>query len=256
VPLAAARGARIILVVPDQLYPLMSGLSGIQECRPSSTGFPAAFDLYCPLTSLPLAFGTTLETIPRPVCLSPLAPGLVRAWEDQLGPHTQLRVGLVWSGNPRHTGDHRRSMSPRTMARLLDVGAVFVSLQKDPRPDDKAFLSDRTDIIDLSAGLTDFLQTAALISCLDVVITVDTSVAHLSATLGRATWILLPHVPDWRWLLDRDDSPWYPAARLFRQSASREYASVMDRIRDELLARISRFEAEKQNPPARPSQHR
>jgi hypothetical protein len=255
VPLVAARGARVILVVPDPLHPLMSDLCGIQECRPHSAGFPSTFDFYCPLTSLALAFGTTLETIPRPICLPPLAPNLIRAWEDRLGLHTRLRVGLVWSGNPRHHGDHRRSMPLRTMARLLDVDAVFVSLQKDPRPDDKALLSERTDITDLSAGLTDFSQTAALISCLDVVITVDTSVAHLAATLGCATWILLPQVPDWRWLLGRDDSPWYPTARLFRQTATREYASVMHRVRDELLDQISRFEAAKRNSPARPDMH-
>jgi ADP-heptose:LPS heptosyltransferase len=110
------------------------------------------------------------------------------------------------------------------------------SLQKDQRPGDKAFLDERSDVIDLSAGLTDFLQTAALISCLDVVITVDTSVAHLAGTLGRATWILLPHVPDWRWLLNRDDSPWYPTVRLFRQSETREYGSVIERVRTELAA--------------------
>jgi ADP-heptose:LPS heptosyltransferase len=127
------------------------------------------------------------------------------------------------------------------MACLFDIGASFVSLQKDPRPDDKAFLAGRDDIVDLTAHLTDFVETAALISCLDIVITVDTSVAHLAATLGRPTWILLPHLPDWRWLLDRDDSPWYPAARLFRQTATREYASVLDRVRSELLAEVSRF---------------
>jgi hypothetical protein len=186
-----------------------------------------------------LAFGTTLKTIPGPIQLPPLAPSLIRAWEDRLGPHTRLRVGLVWSGNPRHPDDHRRSIPLRTMARLLDIDAVFVSLQKDPRPDDKAFLSERTEIMDISAGLTDFLQTAALISCLDVVITVDTSVAHLAAKLGRATRILLPYVPDWRWLLGRDDSPWYPTARLFRQTATREYASVVDRVRDELFREFS-----------------
>lgn len=255
VPLLATRGARVILVVPDPLYPLMSDLCGIHECRPQSAGFPPAFDFYCPLTSLALAFGTTLETIPRPICLPPLAPSLIRAWEDRLGPHTRLRVGLVWSGNPRFRGDHRRSMPLRTITRLLDVDADFVSLQKDPRPDDKALLDARTDITDLSAGFTDFLQTAALISCLDVVITSDTSVAHLAATLGRATWILLQHVPDWRWLLGRDDSPWYPTARLFRQTATREYASVVHRVRDELLAEISRFEAAKRNSPARPDLH-
>jgi tetratricopeptide (TPR) repeat protein len=244
-PLVAARGARLIFVVPDELHPLMSDLPGIWECRPHSAGFPPAFDLYCPLTSLPLAFGTTLETIPSPLRLQPLAPDLIRAWENRLGPYTRLRVGLVWSGNPRHPDDHRRSMPLQTMARLLDVDATFVSLQKDPRPDDKVFLSERPDIIDLSTSLNDFLQTAALISCLDVVITVDTSVAHLAATLGRATWILMPYIPDWRWLLGRNDSPWYPSARLFRQTATREYATVVDRVRDELLGQISRFEAEK-----------
>ena len=228
VPLVAARGARVIFVVPDLLYRLMSGLPGVQECRPSSTGYPATFDVYCPLTSLPLAFGTALETIPPPVCLPPLAPGLIAAWEERLGPRTRLRVGLVWLGNPRHPDDLRRSIPLRTMARLLDVDAMFVSLQKDPRPDDKSFLSERNDIIDLSAGLTDFLQTAAQISCLDVVITVDTSVAHLAATLGRATWILLSHVPNWRRLLGRDDSPWYLTVRLFRQSETREYGSVTE----------------------------
>jgi tetratricopeptide (TPR) repeat protein len=243
VPLAAARGARVIFVIPDQLHPLMSSLAGVQECRLSSTGYPSTFDLYCPLMSLPLAFGTTLETIPPPLRLPPLAPNLIRAWEDRLGPHTRLRVGLVWSGNPRHPDDLRRSIPFQTMARLLDVNAMFVSLQKDPRPNDKTFLNQCKDVIDLSAGLTDFLQTAALISCLDIVITVDTSVAHLAATLGCATWILLPHVPDWRWLLNRDDSPWYPTARLYRQSKTREYASVLDRVRDELLVQISIFEA-------------
>jgi Glycosyltransferase family 9 (heptosyltransferase) len=227
--------------VPDALYPLMSGLPGVQECRPHSAGFAPAFDLYCPLTSLPLAFGTTQQTIPPPLRLPPLAPDLVRVWQDRLGPHTRLRVGLVWSGNPKHPDDHHRSIPLQMMARLVDIDADFVSLQKDPRPDDKAFLSESTGITDLSAGLTDFLQTAALISCVDVVITVDTSVAHLAATLGCATWILLPHLPDWRWLLGRDDSPWYPTARLFRQTATREYSTVVDRIRDQLQARISGF---------------
>ena len=111
-------------------------------------------------------------------------------------------------------------MSLRTLSRILDIDATFVSLQKDPRPDDQATLLEQPDIIDLTADLTDFSETAALINCLDLVITVDTSVAHLAAALGRPTWILLPYTPDYRWLLDRDDSPWYPTARLFRQSAT------------------------------------
>jgi ADP-heptose:LPS heptosyltransferase len=130
-------------------------------------------------------------------------------------------------------------MPLRTLARILDVDASFISLQKDPRPDDRATLLERSEIIDLTANLTDFAETAALVSCLDLVITVDTSVVHLAGALGRPTWLLLPYQPDWRWLLDRDDSPWYPTVRLFRQTATREYGSVVDRVRTELLAMVS-----------------
>jgi Flp pilus assembly protein TadD len=242
VPMVVARGAHVILVVPDALYPLLSGVSGVYECRSYSSGWPLAFDVYCPIGSLPLAFGTKLETIPPATYLPPLAVGRVRAWEDRLDHQGRLRVGLVWSGNPKHGNDRDRSMPLRTMARLFDVGATFVSLQKDLRPDDKAFLSERTDIIDLTADFTDLAETAALISCLDLVITVDTSVAHLAATLGRPTWVLLPYLPDWRWLLDRDDSPWYPTVRLFRQQETGDYASVVERVRTELVAIISTFE--------------
>jgi hypothetical protein len=163
----------------------------------------------------------------------------VQAWEDRLGRHDRLRVGLVWSGNPKHDNDRNRSIPLRMLARILDVDATFVSLQKDPRPDDRAPLLERPEIVDLTTHLSDFGETAALVSCLDLVITADTSVAHLAGALGRPTWILLPYTPDYRWLLDRDDSPWYPTVRLFRQTATREYGSVLDSVRTELLAMIS-----------------
>jgi ADP-heptose:LPS heptosyltransferase len=165
----------------------------------------------------------------------------VQAWEGRLGPHERPRVGLVWSGNPNHINDHNRSIPLRTLARILDLDATFVSLQKDARPDDRTVLRERTGLIDLTAELTDFSETAALVSCLDLVITVDTSVAHLSAALGRPTWILLPYTPDYRWLLNRDDSPWYPTVRLFRQQESRDYTDVIDRVRAELAAMIPAF---------------
>jgi ADP-heptose:LPS heptosyltransferase len=151
----------------------------------------------------------------------------------------------VWSGNPNHTNDHNRSVPLRTLSRLLDADATFVSLQKDARPDDAAVLRERTDIIDLTADLTDFVATAALVSCLDLIITVDTSVAHLAAALGRPTWILLPYTPDYRWLLDRDDSPWYPTVRLFRQTETRDYAAVVDRVRTALLGLVAEKNQEK-----------
>jgi tetratricopeptide (TPR) repeat protein len=243
VPMVAARGARVILVVQDALYPLLSELAGVSQCLPKSAARLPAFDLHCASSSLPLAFGTRLDTIPAEQSyLPPAAAARLQKWEGRLGSHDRLRVGLVWSGNPKHHNDHNRSIPLRTLTGILDVDATFVSLQKDPRPDDKAILLERSEIVDLTADLTDFAETAALVSCLDLVITVDTSVAHLAGALGRPTWILLPYAPDYRWLLDRDDSPWYPTVRLFRQDATRDYASVIDRVRSALVAMISGFE--------------
>ncbi|HEY3679368.1 MAG TPA: tetratricopeptide repeat-containing glycosyltransferase family protein [Bradyrhizobium sp.] len=248
VPTVAARGARVILVVHDALHRLLSELPGVSQCIPKSVaarGVPP-FDMHCPLGSLPLAFGTRLDSIPADIAyLLPPAAARVKAWQDRLGPHDRLRVGLVWSGNPEHKGDHHRSTSLAAYEAFLDLGASFVSLQKDPRPDDKATLARRADIVDLTEDLTDFAETAALIACLDLVITVDTSVAHLAGALGCPTWILLPHTPDFRWLLDRDDSPWYPTVRLFRQSASLSYAEVIARVRTELAAMVDRYEQTK-----------
>ena len=120
------------------------------------------------------------------------------------------------------------------MLPLLEVAATFVSLQKDVRADDKAVFNARSDLLDLGTSLESFSDTAALMSHLDLVISVDTSVAHLAGALGRPVWILLPYRPDWRWLLDRDDSPWYPTARLFRQTESRDWQSVVERVHDAL----------------------
>jgi tetratricopeptide (TPR) repeat protein len=238
VPMVAARGARVILMVDEALVPLLSGIPGASQCLPKAA--PPAFDMHCPMSSLPLVFGTRLDSIPSGISYLPApAEARKRAWEDRLGPHDKLRVGLVWSGNPKHTNDHNRSLPLQMLSRVLDLDACFVSLQKDPRASDLAFLRERTGIVDLTEHLTDFTETAALVSCLDLVITVDTSVAHLSAALGQPTWILLPFAPDYRWLLDRDDSPWYPSVRLFRQTAIRDYGEVVDQVRTALLTLIS-----------------
>jgi hypothetical protein len=195
--------------------------------------------MYCPIGSLPLAFGTKLETIPAdvPYLPAPDAAG-VQAWEQRLGPHDRLRVGLVWSGNPKHKNDHNRSVPLGILSELFDLDASFVSLQKDPSADDRALLG-RSEVIDFTDQLADFAETSALLSCLDLVISVDTSVAHLAGALGHQVWTLLPYAPDYRWLLDRDDSPWYPSMRLFRQSASRSHAEVIARVRGELSALIA-----------------
>jgi glycosyl transferase family 9 (putative heptosyltransferase)/tetratricopeptide repeat protein len=246
VPELAALGARVILVVADPLHQLLSGVSGVAECLPLSRKPLPAFDLYCPISSLPLAFGTRLETIPSAVPYLPAPPvSRVQAWQDRLkdrlGAHDRLRVGLVWSGNPKHKNDANRSIPLQMLSPILDLEAAFVSLQKDAKVGDKNYLATHSEIVDLSADLGDFAETAALVSCLDLVISVDTSVAHLAGALGRRTWVLLPYIPDYRWLLDRDDSPWYPTMRLFRQKQAGDYAAVICRLRKELATVIAGF---------------
>jgi tetratricopeptide (TPR) repeat protein len=244
VPMLAARGARVILVVRDQLYPLLSKLPGVAQCiAQKSAGSLPPFDLHCPVCSLPFAFGTRLDTIPSDIPYLP-APSedRVRAWQDrlerQIGDRETLRVGLVWSGNPQHDNDHNRSIPLRTLLPVTSANAAFVSLQKDLRAGDDALLA-QGGIIDLTSHVTDFAETAALLSCLDLVITVDTSVAHLAGALGRPTWVLLPFVPDFRWLLGREDSPWYPTLRLFRQRERGDWNPVIERVERELAGRIA-----------------
>lgn len=239
VPMLAARGARVILRVGDPLHPLLSELPGVAECIPKSKPSLPPFDAHVPICSLPLAFATRLETIPAAIPYLPSpAESRVRTWEDRLkshlGPRRGLRVGLAWSGRSTHVNDHNRSIPLRELLSILDVEASFISLQKDPRPDDQAVL-EHAGIVDLTSHLTDFAETAALVYCLDLVISVDTSVVHLAGALGRPTWTLLPFTPDYRWLLGRDDSLWYPTMRLFRQRTARDWTDVLDRVRAALV---------------------
>jgi tetratricopeptide (TPR) repeat protein len=237
VPMLTALGAKVVLAVHKPLVPLLSGVAGVAQCVVNNPagGLPS-FDTYCSMLSLPLAFATRLETIPAEVPYLPLPSAeAVKAWDERLTSHGRLRVGLVWSGNPNHTRDIKRSIPLGLLKRIFDVDVTFVSLQKEMRADDRPIL-EQAGIVDPTAQLADFSETAALLGCLDLVITVDTSVAHLAGALGRPAWLLLPYSPDYRWLLGRDDSPWYPTLRLFRQTESREYGSVLDRVRAELIA--------------------
>ncbi len=242
-PLLAAHGARVVLAVDEALHSLVSRLPGVALCVPKSEGATVPrFDLHCALSSLPLAFGTRIESIPSARAYFPPIPAEeLRAWEARLGDRKGMRIGLAWSGNQRHVNDHNRSIPMNVMARLVTGDAQFVSLQKDLRPSDTAILRGRSDIADHTRHMTDFRATAALVTCLDLVITVDTSVAHLAAAFGRPTWVLLPYTPDYRWLLDRNDSPWYPTVRLFRQDASRDYGTVIESVRAELQNQIRLF---------------
>lgn len=241
-PMVAALGAKVILEVEPPIQQLLGGITGVAECAGRSS--PPAFDLHCPLGTLPLAFGTRLDTIPFAQGYIPAPPAArVKAWQDRLegrlGPHNRFRVGLVWAGNSDHKNDHNRSMSLRTLAPLLDCDVQFVSLQKGVRHQDRAFLNERSDIVDLTEQLANFSETAALMSCLDLVISVDTSVAHLAGALGAPVWTLVPFNPDWRWLLNRNDSPWYQSMRLFRQTIRGDWASVVEAVRAELEQQVA-----------------
>jgi len=233
VPLVAARGARVVLEVPRPLHDLMSTLAGSPEVIDKGSRLPE-FDMHCPLLSLPLAFGTTLETIPSSVPYLQVSPAGGQHWNARLGANRGRRVGLAWSGRPTHKNDQNRSIGLQPLLPLLDTGATFVCLQKDIRPDDAEVLKGHKAILDFSDELNDFSDTAALISQLDLVISVDTSVAHLAGALAKPVWVLLPFIPDWRWLLDRDDNPWYPTARLFRQDDTRAWDGVIVRVHDAL----------------------
>jgi tetratricopeptide (TPR) repeat protein len=233
VPLVAERAARVILEVPNSLHELMETLTGSAQIVSRGEPLPQ-FDMHCPLLSLPLAFGTRLESIP---CAKPYlraTPSALRSWSARLGPRKRFSVGLVWSGRPDHRNDHNRSLKLSTLLPLLDCDASFISLQREVRLDDTAALKDRTDLLHFGGELNSFSDTAAIISNLDLVISVDTSVAHLAGALGKSVWILLPYVPDWRWQLDREDSPWYPTARLFRQNHTRAWDDVITRVHDAL----------------------
>lgn len=227
-----ALGAEVTLSVQPPLIRLIRTWEPeIEVVGPVET--PQAFAGHAPVMSLPLVFGTTLETIPEPPKDWGVDPALAAAWSKRLGPRRRPRVGLVWCGNPRYRADRIRSIDFARISPLLAADVDWVSLQKEvPEPEAPAFAASR--VLDVSDGLTDFAETAALISQLDVVVSVDTSVAHLAGSLGKPVWILLPFAPDWRWLTEREDSPWYPSARLFRQKTLGDWAGVVARVKAEL----------------------
>jgi tetratricopeptide (TPR) repeat protein len=229
VPLVAARRARVLLDVPASLQSLMASFAGLAEIVPANGG-PPQFDLHCPLLSLPLALRTTIDRVPAQVPYLTVRSKDAQRWGARLPPRDRPRIGLAWSGNPRHGHDSSRSIPLRSLLPLLDIDASFISLQKEVRPDDAAVLNDRKDLLHLADELATFSDTAALIANLDLVISVDTSIAHLAGALAKPVWVLLPFVPDWRWLLDREDSPWYPTARLFRQESRGDWPTVIRRV--------------------------
>jgi tetratricopeptide (TPR) repeat protein len=232
--MVAAGGGKVILEAPDGLLPLLGDIEGVTALVSRGAALPP-FDWHCPLMSLPLAFGTRLATIPAAAPYLQVPAERAATWRQRLPRTEKPRVGLVWSGKPTHKNDHNRSIALARLAPLLSrPGIEFVSLQQQYRDADLAALEQFPALRRLDRHLADFADTAAAIHELDLVIAVDTAVAHLAGALAKPVWILLPYVQDWRWMLDRDDSPWYPSARLFRQPRIDDWDSVIAGVVEQL----------------------
>jgi tetratricopeptide (TPR) repeat protein len=231
-PLVVQRVGKVILECPKDLLSILCTLEGIEQLVAYQDPLPD-FDVQCPLLNLPDIFKTQLATIPNRIPYLAPDPILVRKWKDRLdhGPGG-LKVGLVWAGRPTHRNNKRRSMRLENLLPLFHIpDVIFFSLQKGEAVDQIPQLPGNVPVIDLSQDLTDFSETAALIENLDLVLSVDTAVAHLAGALGKPVWTLLPYAPDWRWLLDCEDSPWYPTMRLFRQPTPGDWDSVIKNVK-------------------------
>ena len=231
----AQRGARVVMEVESALFDLFHTLPGVHQLLRQRDPLPA-FDMYCPLMSVPVGCGTTLDTVPSGVPYLRASAAKVAQWEARLGGTSRPRVGLVWSGSSTHQADHLRSVELARLLAALPAGYGYVSLQKEVRPDDAAALQTSA-VVHFGDDLLSMDDTAALCACMDLVIAVDTSVAHLAGALGLPVWVLLPHMPDWRWLLARSDSPWYPSARLYRQQCAGDWSAPLQQLGADLLAR-------------------
>jgi tetratricopeptide (TPR) repeat protein len=237
-PLLAGMGARVTVAVQAPLAGIARSVRGVGAVIAEDAPLPPG-ELRCMVMSLPFAFGTTVETIPAEVPYVKATPEAREAWAKRLGPRMGPRVGLVWSGSRTHVNDAHRSIPLKTLAPLLEANADFVSLQVEYREGDEAVLRADGRIRRFDGEIRDFMDTAALIEQLDLVIAVDTSVAHLAGALGRSVWLMLARTPDFRWHLGRDDSPWYPSARLFRQGAFGDWHGVVGQVREALGALLA-----------------
>lgn len=234
VPRVAQGAGRVFVQAPSTLHALLRELpDNCEVVRPTDA---VRADFHCALMDLPEVFATGLDDIPADIPYLRADPARVQRWSAQLADAPRPRVGTVCSGNAAHTNDRNRSIPLQLWAPLLQAHARFISLQPEMRPADLAAAANLPLDLGPARQVRDFADTAALLQALDLVITVDTSVAHLAGALGRPVWILLPHCPDWRWMVGREDSPWYPSARLYRQPAPGDWVSVLQRVQSDLAA--------------------
>ena len=231
-PMVRQRNARVVFDVPLPMARLMRDLDGVDVMIKSGDPLPP-FDCHIPLLELPRLLGTTLDTIPAGEAYLYADKDMVDTWGERLGPKEGFRIGLVWGGNPGHLNDRNRSIDPELFRPLVETpGVSAFSLLVGRDGEASQVFGDA--VTDLAPHLGDFADTAAAVANMDVVISVDTAVAHLAGALGTMVWTLLPFNPDWRWMLDRDDSPWYPSMRLFRQDKRKRWEGVIERAAAEL----------------------
>jgi tetratricopeptide (TPR) repeat protein len=232
-PLLAARGATVVLEVQAELARLMSGLPAVDVI---GRGQPLPhFDCHCPLLSLPLALATELSTIPADVPYIAASDADIANWRQEL-PQRRPLIGLAWAGGRVHDNDHNRSMHLARLLPLLDMAEVaFVSLQHDVRDEDAPLLNAHPNVFRFKQKFCDFADTAGAIASLDAVVAVDTAVAHLAGAMGKPLFLLLPFAADFRWLRERQDSPWYPTARLYRQPGLGDWGSAIETLRHDLM---------------------
>lgn len=227
-PQLAAQGARVILRVQPALLPLLAG-SLHAEVQADTTPLPA-YDCHIPMLSLPLALGAMRGNFAADAPYVQADEARSAQWQARLGARGLPRVGLAWAGNPRHDNDRQRSIPLAQLCRLLTPDREFISLQRDLRAADRLLLARTPALRAYADAQTDFAETAALVAQLDLVICVDTAIAHLAGAMDKPVWLLLPFAPDWRWMLEREDSPWYPSMRLFRQRRDGDWDEVIDRV--------------------------
>ena len=232
--LCAELGATVILEVQSALREVIANLKGVSQLVVRKSELPP-FDYQCPLMSLPLAFNTRLDSIPATTtAYLDCNKGALERWQRVLGAKKNPRIGLAWSGNPKNTIDQKRSVRLAEWTRHLPVEYDYFCLQTPVREADQVVLDSSSNIFSFDEHDLDFVNTAALCKCMDLVVSVDTSIAHLSGALGQLTWTLLPFTPDWRWMQHRNDTPWYPSMKLYRQSTPGEWGQVFDRVASDL----------------------
>jgi tetratricopeptide (TPR) repeat protein len=234
-PLLAKCGATVVLECQPALKDLLRHCDGLALVLGRGEALPA-FDLHCPLLSLPLGCGTQLDTVPAHVPYLRPPPERLATWRGRVPANGRLRVGICWAGSAAHLNDRNRSIPLQSFAALLAVpGLDFVSVQKDVDAAQAAILR-RHGVVQLGQDFADFADAAAVLAMLDLVITVDTSIAHLAGAMAKAVAMLVPFAPDFRWLTERTDSPWYPTMRLYRQTALGDWSGPLQRLQQELAA--------------------